>query len=40
VRYLDSKLEEQIIINKARYNWKIIRKRIKIVGMMNYIGDE
>ena len=29
-----------MIINKARYNWKIIRKRIKVIIMMNYIGED
>jgi hypothetical protein len=39
IRYLDQKLEEQIIINKARYSWKIIRKRIKVVNMMGISGE-
>ena len=33
-------MEEQYIINKARYNWKIIRKRIKIINMMNHVGED
>lgn len=39
IKYLNSNIEEQIIINKGRYNWKLIRKRIRVINMIPFIGE-
>ena len=33
-KYLREKCEEEVIIDRARYNWQKIKKRLKIVHVM------
>ena len=40
MKYLNQNLEEELQIKKAHYNWKIIRKRIKVVQMMLYTPED
>ena len=39
IKYLSQNVDEDLIINKARYNWKILRTRKMIVNMIPYIGE-
>lgn len=39
-KLLNQKCEEEIIISRAKYNWAIIKKKIKVIRMMGKKGEE
>lgn len=40
IKYLKEKGVEQIKIDKARYNWNIIRKKMKVIHVMRNFSPE
>ena len=37
-KIMNGKCEEEVLINRARRNWRLIRKKLKIVVMIGNLG--
>ena len=39
-KYLRQKGLEQVKIDQAKHNWTIVRKKLKVLNMIRYIGED
>ena len=40
IKYLKENIDEEILVNGARYNWKKIKKNIMVINMFRHFGEE